>query len=173
MKQKFLAAAVQMVSGSDVTANLQRAAHWVAEAAAKGARLVVLPEYFCLMGKQETDKVAVCEAYGDGPIQRALARMANENGVWLAAGTVPLRSPEPQRVLNTTLLFDPNGEVRARYDKIHLFGFSGLGETYCESNTIRPGEQPVKADLALPRWPSVSATICVSPSCSASCRPMI
>lgn len=147
MKQKFLAAAVQMVSGSDVTVNLQRAAHWVAEAAGKGARLVVLPEYFCLMGRQETDKVAVCEAYGDGPIQSALARMAQENGVWLAAGTVPLRSPEPQRVLNTTLLFDPDGEVRARYDKIHLFGFSGLGESYCESNTIRPGEQPVKADL--------------------------
>ncbi len=67
MKQKFLAAAVQMVSGSDVTANLQRAAHWVAEAAAKGARLVVLPEYFCLMGKQETDKVAVCEPTATAP----------------------------------------------------------------------------------------------------------
>ncbi|OWY40137.1 acyltransferase [Xenophilus sp. AP218F] len=147
MKQTFLAAAVQMVSGVDVAANLDRAAQHVADAAARGAKLVALPEYFCLMGERETDKVALAEPFGDGPLQRRLADMAQEHGVWLLAGTVPLLSPEPGKVLNSSLLFGPDGQVAARYDKIHLFGFSGENESYCESNTIHPGATPTKADL--------------------------
>nr|WP_199066147.1 carbon-nitrogen hydrolase family protein [Chromobacterium sp. ASV5] len=147
MKQTFLAAAVQMVSGVDVAANLDRAAQHVADAAARGAKLVALPEYFCLMGERETDKVALAEPFGDGPLQRRLADMAQEHGVWLLAGTVPLLSPEPGKVLNSSLLFGPDGQVAARYDKIHLFGFSGENESYCESNTIYPGATPTKADL--------------------------
>ncbi|HJV07806.1 MAG TPA: carbon-nitrogen hydrolase family protein [Chromobacteriaceae bacterium] len=149
MKEKFIAAAVQMVSGTQVSANLDKAAKLVAEAAQQGAKLVVLPEYFCLMGQHDQDKVACREEYGHGPIQQALAELARQHGIWLAGGTVPLTCPDEDRVFNTTLLYSPTGEVVARYDKIHLFGFSGLGETYCEANTIRPGTTPVKVATPL------------------------
>ncbi|MBV8046547.1 MAG: carbon-nitrogen hydrolase family protein [Paludibacterium sp.] len=154
MKTKYLAAAVQMVSGTDWRRNLRDAQALVAEAARRGASLVALPEYFCLMGEREDDKVALAEMPGQGELQQALADMARCHGIWLVGGTVPLASPEPGKVYNTTWLFDPTGVPAARYDKIHLFGFSGLGETYCESNTITPGGEAVCAhtelgDLAL------------------------
>ncbi|POZ60072.1 carbon-nitrogen hydrolase family protein [Chromobacterium alticapitis] len=149
MKQKFIAAAVQMVSGLDVEANLAKADQLLGEAAARGARLAVLPEYFCLMGSKDTDKVAVRETFGDGPIQRALSDMARRHGLWLLGGTVPLRSEDEDKVYNASLLYSPQGEAMARYDKIHLFGFTGQGESYCESNTIRPGEAPVKVETPL------------------------
>lgn len=149
MKQKFIAAAVQMVSGTDVAANLATAARLVAEAAAAGASFVLLPEYFCLMGRQDSDKVAISEDYGSGPLQDALAAMARNHGLWLAAGTIPLRCPEPGKVFNTTLIYDPSGTVRARYDKIHLFGYTGNGERYCESDSILAGSVPVKVDIGL------------------------
>ncbi|RMC94630.1 carbon-nitrogen hydrolase family protein [Aquitalea palustris] len=149
MKQKFIAAAVQMVSGTDVAANLATAARLVAEAAAAGARFVVLPEYFCLMGRQDGDKVAISEEAGQGPMQAALATMARDNKLWLAAGTIPLRCPEPGKVFNSTLVFDPAGQQVARYDKIHLFGYTGNGERYCESDSIQAGSSPVKVDIGL------------------------
>jgi nitrilase len=149
MKQAYLAAAVQMVSGTDWRANLRRAEHWVAEAAVSGARLVALPEYFCLMGARDTDKLALAETLDDGPLQRALAQMAARHGIWLVAGTLPLASGDAQRVLNSLLLFDPQGRRVARYDKIHLFGFSGLGERYAEADTIAPGREPLKVDTEL------------------------
>ena len=149
MKQKFIAAAVQMVSGTDVAANLARAAALVAKAAAAGAAFVVLPEYFCLMGRKDGDKVAICEKMGSGALQTALAAMARDNKVWLAAGTIPLQSPEAGKVFNTTLVFDPDGVVQARYDKIHLFGYTGNGERYCESDSIVAGHEPVKVDIGL------------------------
>jgi predicted amidohydrolase len=149
MKTKFIAASVQMVSGTDWQENLAHAGALVAKAAAQGAALVVLPEYFCLMGQHEQDKLALAEPFGNGPIQQALADWAREHQVWLAGGTIPLVSPEPGRVYNSTLLFSPEGQVAARYDKIHLFSYSGLGESYCEANTIVPGSQPLKVSTAL------------------------
>ncbi|MBM2884137.1 carbon-nitrogen hydrolase family protein [Chromobacterium phragmitis] len=149
MMQKFIAAAVQMVSGLNLEANLAKADQLLAEAAARGAQLAVLPEYFCLMGAKDTDKVALREPFGDGPIQRALSDMARRHGLWLLGGTVPLRCEEADKVYNSSLLFSPQGDVAARYDKIHLFGFTGQGESYCESNTIRPGQSPVKAETPL------------------------
>jgi nitrilase len=149
MKNKFLAAAIQMVSGADWQVNLHTARRLVAEAVAAGAELVVLPEYFCLMGLHEQDKVELAETPGQGVLQQALAAMAREHAVWLAGGSVPLQSPSPDKVYNTTWLFGPDGEAVARYDKIHLFGFSGLGERYCESNTIVPGAVPVKTSTPL------------------------
>ncbi|MFB9156815.1 carbon-nitrogen hydrolase family protein [Chromobacterium violaceum] len=149
MKQKFVAAAVQMVSGCGLEANLARADQLLGEAAARGAGLAVLPEYFCLMGAKETDKVAIREPFGGGPIQQALSEMARRHGLWLLGGTVPLVCVEEDKVLNSSLLYNPQGEVAARYDKIHLFGFTGQGESYCESNTIRPGVTPTKAETPL------------------------
>jgi len=90
---KFIAAAVQMVSGTDWRENLRHAEALVEQAASRQADLVVLPEYFCLMGQQEQDKVALAEAPGSGPLQQALASMAKRHRVWLVGGTVPLVSP--------------------------------------------------------------------------------
>ena len=101
------------------------------------------------MGRQDGDKVAICEDAGHGPLQSALAAMARDNKVWLAAGTIPLRSPQPGKVFNSTLVFDPDGVVQARYDKIHLFGYTGNGERYCESDSILAGKQPLKVDIGL------------------------
>lgn len=131
-------AAVQMVSKPDIAANLRDAAALVDQAAAQGARLVALPEYFCLMGR-ETDKVAAREADGQGPIQEFLAHTAARHRIWLAGGTVPLVAPQPERVMNSVLVYGPSGERVARYDKVHLFAFSAGAESYAEANTITPG----------------------------------
>jgi nitrilase len=133
-------AAVQMVSTPDVNENLATAARLVAEAAAGGATLVTLPEYWPIMGMKDSDKVAHAEQPGRGPIQDFMAQAAREHGIWLVGGTLPLVSSEDGKVLNTTLVYDPQGKPVARYDKIHLFGFTKGSESYNESATIVPGE---------------------------------
>ncbi len=135
-------AAIQMVSSPRVDDNLARADALVAEAARRGARLAVLPEYFCLMGASDTDKVGVRERPGNGPIQGFLADAARRHGLWLAGGSLPLECPDPGRVLNTTLVFDPQGRQVARYDKMHLFAFQRGQERYAESESIMPGSHP-------------------------------
>jgi nitrilase len=92
------------------------------------------------MGMTDRDKVAHAEQPGDGPIQDALAGLAREHGIWLIGGTLPLVSGDAGRVLNTTLVYDPQGRHVGRYDKIHLFGFSKGEESYDEARTIVPGE---------------------------------
>lgn len=128
-----------MVSTPDRERNLAEAERLIAEAAADGAQLVLLPEYFCFMGFKDTDKLAVREPYQDGPIQRFLADAARRHKVWVIGGTLPLMSQEPSRVLNTTLVFDPQGNEAARYDKIHLFNFEKGEESFDEARTICPG----------------------------------
>jgi nitrilase len=132
-------AAVQMVSGTRVDDNLRTAAALIDEAAGTGARLIGLPEYFCLMGQRDNDKVALREADGDGPIQDFLARQARRHRIWLVGGTLPLVAPEADRVMNSVLVYGPGGERVARYDKIHLFRFTRGDETYDEARTIAPG----------------------------------
>ena len=113
-------AALQMVSGPDVAANLATARRLLEEAAAQGARLAALPEYFCLIGQHDGDKLALAEADGDGPIQSMLATAARELGLWVLGGTLPIKTATADRVRNTTLVYAPTGERVARYDKIHL-----------------------------------------------------
>jgi nitrilase len=133
-------AAVQMVSTTDVSENIAVARRLIGEAAATGAELVALPEYWPIMGMSDEDKVAHAEQPGQGPLQEFLARTAREHGIWLVGGTVPLASPEAGKILNSTLVCDPQGNFVSRYDKIHLFGFSKGGESYDESATIVPGQ---------------------------------
>jgi predicted amidohydrolase len=132
-------AAVQMVSTPRVGENIDTARRLVAQAAATGAKLVVLPEYWPIMGMADTDKVAHAEPAGSGPIQDFMAQAAREHGVWLIGGTLPLVSPEDGKVLNTTLVYDAQGKPAGRYDKIHLFGFNKGSEAYDEARTIVPG----------------------------------
>ena len=140
-------AVIQMVSAPEVDVNLLRADALLAEAARRGAELAVLPEYFCLMGRAETDKIDARENSGSGPIQSFLADAALRHGLWLAGGSIPLATPAPDRVLNTTLVFDPRGQVRARYDKRHLFAFQRDEERYAEADTIVPGTDIAAFDL--------------------------
>ena len=145
-------AAVQMVSGTELETNLEAARRLIATAAAEGATLVALPEYFCFMGRADTDKLAIAETPGQGPIQRMLSEAAQEHGVWLIGGTLPMKSPDPQRVLNSCCVFAPDGSLAARYDKIHLFRFErdsgGMRESYDEGRAIVAGSAPMACDAA-------------------------
>ena len=133
-------AAIQMVSTPEVGENLATMRRLVAEAAGRGATLVALPEYWPIMGMSDTDKVAHAEQPGSGPIQDCMAQLAREHGIWLVGGTLPMVSREAGKVLNTTLVYDPQGKSQSRYDKIHLFGFNKGTESYDEARTIVPGE---------------------------------
>ena len=132
-------AAIQMASGPSVAANLSEAERLIEVAANQGAKLVVLPEYFAIMGMKETDKVAVREQEGKGPIQTFLSKIAKEHGIWLIGGSVPMVSNFPNKVRNSCLVYDDKGKQVARYDKIHLFGLDLGNEHYHEENTIESG----------------------------------
>ena len=137
-------AALQMVSTPSVETNLAAARSLVAEAARQGAGLAVLPEYFCLMGRSDRDKLAVAETPGDGPIQRMLAETAREHRLWLVGGTLPLAiAGRSDRVMNASLAFSPDGEPAARYDKMHLFRYDNGREQYDEGRTLLAGREPV------------------------------
>ena len=142
-------AAVQMVSSTHLDTNLARAHALLTQAASAGAELAVLPEYFCLMGQRDTDKLAIQEPFGTGRVQQFLADSARELGLWIVGGTLPLSVPQgpPTQVTNTSLVFSPQGECVARYDKIHLFRFDNGRERYDESRVLLAGQQPVTFDL--------------------------
>jgi nitrilase len=142
----FQVAAIQMVSTPSVDENLAAASELIARAVDQGARLVSLPEYFCLMGHADTDKVGIAEHAGEGPIQQFLADTARAHGIWLAGGTMPIATLTPGKVFNTALVFGPDGSRVARYDKIHLFNFQRGAESYDEARSIRAGRQTVGFD---------------------------
>lgn len=139
-------AAVQMASGPNVSANLNEAGRLIEMAASQGAQLVALPEYFGIMGMKDTDKVAVREEPGQGPIQDFLRETASRHRIWLVGGSVPLVASNPAKVRNSCLVYDDQGRQVARYDKIHLFGFEFGSERYTEQKTIEPGDKVVTVD---------------------------
>ncbi|RZT90593.1 nitrilase [Azospira oryzae] len=155
--ENALIAAVQLVSGPRVADNLAAAAHGVAEAAAQGARIVALPEYFPIMGMAEGDKVKVREVDGHGPIQEFLAATAKQHGIWLIGGSIPLEAKDAAKVMNSTVVYDPAGQRVARYDKIHLFGFQKGLERYDEAASIEAGSEPVAFDTPYGR---IGLSIC-------------
>ena len=140
-------AALQMMSGVSLQANLQAARELLSDAARQGAELAVLPEYFCLMGHQDSDKLAAREAFGAGEVQAFLATAARELSLWIVGGTVPLTASDEAHVRNTSLVFSPAGECVARYDKIHLFKFDNGRERYDEARVIECGNAPQTFEL--------------------------
>jgi deaminated glutathione amidase len=146
-------AAIQMASGPNVVANLSEAGRLISEAAAAGARLVVLPENFALMGMTEADKLAEAEEDGRGPLQAFLAEQAQRHGLWLVGGTIPIVSDDPNRVFGSSLLFSDLGERVVRYDKIHLFDVQlpEGEESYNESETTAPGDRAVVVETPFGR----------------------
>ena len=146
-------AAIQMVSGTSVTANLERAHVLLRQAADGGAELAVLPEYFCLLGQRDTDKLAIQERFGAGPIQDFLRQTARGLGLWIAGGTLPLSlaadaaPSDRSRVFNSLLVYSPQGECAARYDKMHLFRYDNGSERYDESRVLQRGQSPMVVPL--------------------------
>ena len=136
-------AALQMVSTPSVEGNLDTARRLIAQAAASGAGLVALPEYFCFMGHSDRDKLGIAEAPGEGPIQQALADAAREHKLWVIGGTLPMRTGDPERVRNASCVYAPDGSLAARYDKIHLFRYDNGREAYDEGRVLQAGSEPV------------------------------
>jgi len=133
-------AAIQMVSTAVVDENIATARRLIDDAVKQGAQLVLLPEYWPLMGMQDGDKVLIAEQHGEGPIQQFMADIARDKQIWLIGGTLPLVAPEPNKVMNTMLVYAPDGAMVSRYDKIHLFSFTKGSESYDESRTIVHGK---------------------------------
>lgn len=155
-------AAIQMVSTGQLADNLAQAAQLLAQAAQAGAELAVLPEYFCLIGQHDSDKLAIQEEFGNGPIQQFLADSARTLGLWLVAGTLPLRATQPDRVYNSSLVYNPQGDCVARYDKIHLFRYDNGVERYDESRVLERGGTPTRFELSSRdghRW-QVGLSVC-------------
>ena len=153
---KFLAAAVQMLASSDKAANLDEARRWVRAAAAKGARVIALPEVFIWRGSKSEERKAA-EAI-PGPSSQELANLARELGIYLLGGSILEEIPGAEKAYNTSLLFGPQGNLLASYRKIHLFdvrsgsGRFGPGIRYtrvwqyrrrCRNRTMPDGTQCV------------------------------
>lgn len=146
-----MAAVIQMTSSADVQENLRNAYDLLQQAAQRGARLAALPENFALMGMSDRDKFAIAEHDGAGPMQTWLANTARELGLWIVAGTLPIKLPNETRVAAACLVVDARGERVARYDKIHLFDVEvdDATRSYRESATIAPGERVVVVDTPI------------------------
>ena len=136
-------AALQMTSGPVLQDNIATASRLIKSAAQAGATLLLLPEYWPIMGMHEQDKTRLAHSDEAALMTGFMADQARQYGIVLIGGTVPLTTKEPDKVYNSTLVFDPHGKQIARYDKIHLFGFTRGAESYQESLSIVPGAEPV------------------------------
>jgi len=146
-------AAIQMASGPNVKANLAEAEKLIKIAVQQEAELVVLPENFAIMGTAETDKLKIAEKFGMGLLQNYLKEQAIKHKIWLVGGTIPILSEKSGKVFAACLLFNPQGEMVARYDKIHLFDVTieATNESYTESETIMAGSNVVVVDTPFGR----------------------
>lgn len=155
-------ASIQMVSGIAVEANLAQARRLLEQASLAGAELAVLPEYFCTMGRHDTDKLALAEPEGQGPIQSFLASTARELGLWVVGGTLPIATEDPAHAANASLAFGPDGQSVARYDKMHLFRYDNGREHYDEAAVLAAGNTPTTftlTDRAGAGW-TVGMSVC-------------
>ena len=139
-------AVLQMVSSCDIQHNLKELAAQCKRAADVGVTLLVLPENFAFMGLRDIDKCQIAEEYGAGKIQQAVSQLATRFGLWIVAGTIPLKT-KGSRVTSSCMVYTSEGECAARYDKMHLFDVSlSAEETYQESLTIEPGQKVVTVE---------------------------
>lgn len=150
-------AVVQMTSTARVETNLAELDTFFAKAKEDGAELLVLPENFAFMGGHEVDKLKVAEAAGQGPIQNTIRQLARHYEMWVIAGTMPIKV-STERVKACCMVYDAQGSVAARYDKIHLFDVRVSDhEAHQESLTIEPGNRVVVVDTPVGR---VGLTVC-------------
>jgi predicted amidohydrolase len=137
-------AAIQLTSTPERARNLEAAAKLIAAAAHDGARLIVLPEMFNILG--DADVLRAGAESLDGPSLRWAGEQARHHGVWLVSGSIMEAVPGQTRLHNTSCLFDPAGARRATYRKIHLFDCDVAGASFHESATVMPGQDIVRAE---------------------------
>ncbi len=142
----FKVAALQMASGPNIAGNICEARRLIENAVAQGARLVVLPEFFSIMGMKDEDMLAAKEQIGSGTVQKFMAEMARKHCIWVVGGSIPLIADAPNKIRNSCLVYDEHGEQVARYDKIHLFNLDLGNEHYHEGKIIEAGNQVVVID---------------------------
>ncbi len=157
MNSSVCVATLQMTSTDNLNQNLHQADALLRKAHDAGAQLAVLPEYFAWMSAHDTDKLALAEMEGSGPIQDFLCRAAQDYQMWIIGGTLAIKTSDPQKVYNRCLVINPQGYIAAHYDKIHLFDFTNGTEKYCESRTITPGNIPQAVDTP---WGRLGLSIC-------------
>jgi len=152
-KSKKKVAAIQLASGSNVSANLLETGRLAEAAAKEGAELVVLPENFAFMGRSCSDANALRERAGDGPLQAFLSQLASRLGIWLVGGTIPLEADHAAKWRAACTVYDERGRQVARYDKQHLFDVNLIesDEQFVESESIEPGDRIVVIDSPVGR----------------------
>jgi deaminated glutathione amidase len=168
--KKNTVAVVQMVSGADVAENLRHAEKLIMQAAQAGASLVVLPENFAVLDGGPLSRLAEHESGDNALLQSFLADQACKHKLFLVGGTIPLisrphsESSAPDiitdgRVRPASLLFDAQGQMIARYDKMHLFDVQVEDKqaNYSESSSFEPGDQVIVVDTPIAR---IGLTIC-------------
>src|SRR5271154_6780729 len=140
-------AAIQMTSSHFVAENLAAAGEYLRQAKDQGAEIACLPENFSFLGLKDADKLQVAETDGEGVVQQFLSDTARKLKLWILGGTIVIRTDNPRRAANASLLIDARGERVARYDKIHLFDVTipGRNEQYRESKHVMPGRELVIA----------------------------
>ncbi|MFL1874987.1 carbon-nitrogen hydrolase family protein [Hansschlegelia beijingensis] len=156
-KRTFIAACVQMRSGRTVSRNVEEAVRLVSDAAAQGANYVQTPEMTNILVRSRAELFDAILPEEACPALAAFQELARATGVYLHLGSLAIRL-EGERAANRSFLIDPEGDIVARYDKIHMFDVDlPDGETWRESETYRPGEQAVTARLP---WGAIGLTIC-------------
>lgn len=138
--------AIQLISGPDVEENLRQVRNLLKTKTWSDAdNLVVLPECFACFGAGDKRQLELAEKKGQGAIQDSLSKLASEFKIWLVAGTIPLRTSDEVKFSASSLIFNPQGECVAEYQKIHLFDVTVADATrnYQESRFTAPGNQVV------------------------------
>lgn len=148
MTNKLNIALIQMVSGKNWQDNLERAKKFIHEAASNGAGLVVLPEFFIqITTNDDANRFTIAESLGSGIIQDELSNLAKSQGIYLLAGTIPLKSAVPDKFYNCSLLYASDGLLVDSYNKIHLFNFQDINNYYNENQNFLPGNEIVVCDV--------------------------
>ncbi|MGR3806120.1 carbon-nitrogen hydrolase family protein [Marinibacterium profundimaris] len=144
------AALVQITSGDDPAANLDTVRGHMRAAAGQGAEFVLTPEVTNCLSASRSHQASVLQLEEDDPTLAGLRAEARALGLWLLIGSLALKTGDPDgRFANRSFLVGPDGEIRARYDKIHMFDVEVTPEeTYRESAGYRPGEQAVVTEVA-------------------------
>jgi deaminated glutathione amidase len=157
MSKSFKAACVQMNSVGEIAPNLASASNFIRAAAGAGAQLIMTPENTTLIDPNRARALAKTPPEETHPGVSHFSALAKELGIWLLIGSMPVRADD-KRIANRNFLYDPTGGIVARYDKIHMFDVDlPNGETYRESNGVKPGEQGV---VAATPWGGLGLTIC-------------
>ncbi|NQY60725.1 carbon-nitrogen hydrolase family protein [Cognatishimia sp.] len=153
------AALLQITSSEDPVANLAMLQARISEAAGYGAGYVLTPEVSNCVSASRSHQNSVLQLEEDDATLAGLRESAREHGIWLTIGSLALKTGDPDgRFANRQFLIDPEGEIRARYDKIHMFDVQvSAEETYRESAGYRPGAQAVVAQTPFAK---IGLTIC-------------